>query len=106
MTYLNLSTDIVPSNMRLRARRPQTKNFTRLIAQNKKAFFVLHNLAFQMLFKVWCKLVSENTNVNLPPNFNLAITDTLIRVDRLLSETQYQTELIMKWSFLSAIGLI
>jgi hypothetical protein len=83
--------------MRLRARRPQTKNFTRLIAANKKAFFDLHNQAFQMLFKVWCKLVSENTNVNLPPNFNLAITETLIRVDRLLSENQYQTSLNMKW---------
>ena len=100
MTYLHLSTELVPlSHLKLTAARPQFKNFARLNSKEKRTFFELHNCSFRLLFAIWQRMVAQNGNSKLPPNFQLVINTTLTRMDRVLGAGQYGNVQEMKLAF-------
>ena len=82
--YMNQGVNVPTSHLRLRATRSNFKTFCDLNAQSKKAFFVLHSLAFMYMFSLWRKMVDQNTNSKLPPMFNLAIDGTMNAIHRVL----------------------
>ena len=82
--YMNEGVNVPSSHTRVRATRSHFKTFCEVNAQTKKAFFVLHSLAFMYMFTLWRKMVDQNTNSKLPPMFNLAIDGTMDAIHRVL----------------------
>ena len=97
--FMNEGVNVPSSHTRIRASRSHFKTFCAVNAQTKKAFFVLHSLAFMHMFALWRKMVDQNTNSKLPPMFNLAIDGTMDALHRVLDKNDVENLIELREKF-------
>ena len=97
--FMNEGVNVPSSHTRIRATRSHFKTFCEINAQSKKAFFVIHSLAYMYMFQLWRKMVDQNGNSKLPPMFNLAIDGAMDAVHRVLNNRDVENLTDLRYKF-------